>query len=212
MKVTELFEAYSVLPKLENIGTIGVKQAGNVYTVSASAKSGPIVAGIMSVCKTLGSKKGYTLKTLTGKVIDQSVLFKLYDTRPYGVKVVSDEPNAAEVIQKAAESATAGVISDFKKMVQHKKDAPKRKAEASKYAAAGRREDMKKYDELYGKGTWNRVTYKQEGGDDGYQYVVRVDGRVIDNGLTLSSAKYEKREAVKRLAKKEGLGTFGKKS
>lgn len=211
MKVTELFEAYVEVPKLENIGTIGVKQDGNIYTVSASARKGPIMAGIYLVCKTLSGKKGYTLKTLAGKVIDQAVLFKLFDTRPYGVKVESDAPNAAETIQKAADAATAQVIADFKKMLQHKKEAPARKAAASKYAAAGRKEDMAKYDELYGKGTWNRVTYRQEGGDDGYQYVVRVDGKVIDNGLTLSSAKYEKRDAVKRLAKKEGLGTYGAK-
>lgn len=35
-----------------------------------------------------------------------------------------------------------------------------------------------------------KVTYRQEDGDDGYCYVVRVDGRVIANGLNRSMAKY----------------------
>lgn len=37
-----------------------------------------------------------------------------------------------------------------------------------------------------------KVTYRQEDGDDGYCYVLRVDGRAILNGLTLREARYEK--------------------
>lgn len=35
-----------------------------------------------------------------------------------------------------------------------------------------------------------KVTYRQEGGDDGYCYVVRVDGRVLTNGCTRRQAQY----------------------
>lgn len=35
-----------------------------------------------------------------------------------------------------------------------------------------------------------RVTYRQEGGDDGYCYVVRVDGQERWNGLTRREAVY----------------------
>ncbi len=35
-----------------------------------------------------------------------------------------------------------------------------------------------------------KVTYRQEGGDDGYCYVVRVDGRAVDSGLTRNTAKW----------------------
>lgn len=37
-----------------------------------------------------------------------------------------------------------------------------------------------------------KVTYRQEGGDDGYQYAVRVDGRLYTTGCTRSEAQYHK--------------------
>ena len=45
----------------------------------------------------------------------------------------------------------------------------------------------------------NRVTYRQEGGDDGYQYVVRVDGRAKWSGLTRTEAAYYKQLEVTKL-------------
>lgn len=71
-----------------------------------------------------------------------------------------------------------------------------------------RKSDMTEYDELFGKGTWKRVTFKQEGGDDGYHYVVRVDGRVIEDGLTKREADWRKKVEVNILAKKEKLGQY----
>lgn len=38
-----------------------------------------------------------------------------------------------------------------------------------------------------------RVRIKQEGGDDGYCWVLRVDGRAIYNGMTRSEAEYRRR-------------------
>jgi len=38
-----------------------------------------------------------------------------------------------------------------------------------------------------------RVTARQEGGDDGYHWVVRKDGRMVANGLTKGEAEYEKK-------------------
>ena len=52
-----------------------------------------------------------------------------------------------------------------------------------------------KEDARYGR----RVGYRQEGGDDGYQYVVRVDGVPKWSGLTRSEAAYYKRQEIKRL-------------
>lgn len=46
-----------------------------------------------------------------------------------------------------------------------------------------------------------RVGYRQEGGDDGYHYVVRVDGRRVAMCLTRSEAVYCKRRHVARLKK-----------
>ena len=44
-----------------------------------------------------------------------------------------------------------------------------------------------------------RVTARQEGGDDGYQYVVRVDGYTKINGLNKWMADYYKRKFRKEL-------------
>jgi len=41
-----------------------------------------------------------------------------------------------------------------------------------------------------------KVTYKQEGGDDGYQYVVRIDGRVYVTGCTRGEAQAYKRRIL----------------
>lgn len=42
-----------------------------------------------------------------------------------------------------------------------------------------------------------KITAKQENGDDGFCYVVRVDGREFVNGLTRSEVDYSKRQALK---------------
>lgn len=50
-----------------------------------------------------------------------------------------------------------------------------------------------------------KITAKQEGGDDGYCYVVRVDGRAFVNGLTRSEVPYYKRKALERWEEQNGL-------
>jgi len=47
-----------------------------------------------------------------------------------------------------------------------------------------------------------KITAKQEGGDDGYCYVVRVDGREYINGLTKAEVPYYKAQALKRWEEK----------
>ncbi len=47
-----------------------------------------------------------------------------------------------------------------------------------------------------------RVTYKQEDGDDGYCYVVRVDGRAVYDGLTRHMAGYYRDQLEAELVKK----------
>lgn len=41
-----------------------------------------------------------------------------------------------------------------------------------------------------------KVTYRQEGGDDGYSYVVRIDGREYMNGLNRRMAQYYKQKIL----------------
>ena len=46
-----------------------------------------------------------------------------------------------------------------------------------------------------------RVTVKQIGGDDGYQWCVLVDGRVKWNGMSKSEAKWRAEKERKELKK-----------
>ena len=41
-----------------------------------------------------------------------------------------------------------------------------------------------------------KITAKQEGGDDGYCYVVRINGKEFVNGLTRSEVPYYKKRAM----------------
>lgn len=128
-----------------------------------------------------------------------------FDNRPQGLVFFGvDEAT----VKAAADAAVAKTEKELKAKAKHKADAPKRRAEASKFNAELRKETMAEYDKKYGKGTWKRVTYRQEGGDDGYQYVVRVDGRSKWNGLTQRQAAYEKEREVDAIAQREKLGKY----
>lgn len=48
-----------------------------------------------------------------------------------------------------------------------------------------------------------KITYRQEDGDDGYCYVLRIDGRMHLNGLTRREAIAEKEHILTKLAFKE---------
>lgn len=50
-----------------------------------------------------------------------------------------------------------------------------------------------------------KITAKQEGGDDGYCYVVRIDGREFVNGLTRREVPYYKQRALEYWEEKNGL-------
>jgi hypothetical protein len=198
MKVSELFEGQA-------LGTLSVSPSGDGFVVNASSKSGPIVGAIYWVWKTLSTKKGVTVKMKSGKAVEKNDGFKLFDNRPQGLVFFGADE---DTVKAAADAAVAKVEKELKAAAKHKADAPKRRAEASKFNAELRKGDMAEKAKLYGKGTWGRVTYRQEGGDDGYQYVVRVDGRSKWNGLTQRQAAYEKEREVDAIAQREKLGKY----
>lgn len=49
-----------------------------------------------------------------------------------------------------------------------------------------------------------KITAKQEGGDDGYQYAVRINGVLFVNGLTRREVPYYKEQALKHWKEKHG--------
>ena len=198
MKVQELFEE-------QGIGSLTVDKSGDGFAVTASAKSGPIISAIYWVWKEFVGKKGVKVTMKSGRELDKTDGLKVIDSRPQGLLFYGVDEDK---LKAAADKAVAKVKKEQAAIAKHKASAPKRKAEASKFAAEKRKKDVAEYDKKYGKGTWNRVTYKQEGGDDGYSYVVRVDGRSKWNGLTQREAMYYKTKEVEEIAKKEKLGQY----
>ena len=49
----------------------------------------------------------------------------------------------------------------------------------------------------------SRVTTRQIGGDDGFQWCVLIDGRVVMSGMSRREAQYEKRKQEEKLNSKE---------
>lgn len=203
MKISELFEAADA----ETFEPIVVTDNGaGKFTIKTTAKRGPTLSVIAKVYMAIEKRKDLTAKSLSGLPLSIS---KVLTNKPSGFVVIYTNPEGGkEKLEAYIESAKAKVEREVSSAAKLKASAPERKKEASKHYAARRKEDIAAYDKAYGKGTWNRVTYKQEGGDDGYQYVVRVDGRVIMNGLNLRSAEHQKSKAVIAIAKKEKLGQF----
>lgn len=206
MKVSELFEtvlaAGEVLP-------ITVTSNGDSFTVNSSAKNGPTLDVIFKVWKAFDGKRGVTTKSKAGLELNAHRMLK---NRPNGFVITFKDPEGAkEKLEAAVEKMVASIEREVKSNAAYKAKAPERKKAASKVNAQYAKADKEERDKKYGKGTWNRVTYRQEGGDDGYQYVLRIDGRAVLNGLTRYSAEGEKLMAVRKIAKDEKLGEYADK-
>lgn len=199
MKVAE------ILQEEVQIEPITITNQDGSWLVSTKAtKSATIDALTKMVYKIDGLKSVEKLTTKSGKETNYLSFAK---NRPNGFIVKfkdGKDMDLNDLLHKAQKS----VERTAKAKADHKAKEPERRKAMAAFKAADRKEDLKKYDELYGKGTWNRVTYKQEGGDDGYQYVLRVDGKAKFNGLTRREAMSYKTSEVNALAKKEKLGKY----
>jgi flavin-binding protein dodecin len=172
-----------------------------------------MMQGIYWVWKEIGKKKGVKTFLLVASRFGKAKRTEMDKTS--GMDIINKRPSRIEFtgvskedLQAAVDKAIAKVEKDMKSQAKYKADAPKRKAAAAKYQAEKRKTDMADYAAKYGKGTWGRVTYKQEGGDDGYAYVLRVDGRAKYNGLTQREAMHYKEREVDALAKAGKLGKY----
>lgn len=205
MKVLELFE--TVLAAGE-VMPITVTANNGSFTVGTTAKSGPTLDVIFKVWDAFDGKRGVTTKSKAGLELNAHRMLK---NRPNGFVIKFDKPEGMkEKIEATVEKMVASIQKQVKSNAAYKAKAPERKKEASKANAEYHKAELAGYAEKYGKGTWGRVTYKQEGGDDGYSYVVRVDGRPKWNGLTQREAMHYKTREVDDIAKKEKLGQYAK--
>lgn len=170
------------------------------FSVSVSSASGVEGKFIRSLASYIALKTKMELKLKSGLSYD----FYKFKGNSFIVKSES-----LQQLKDVAEKQLKRFNVKQEREKLHKDSAPERKRQGSIYYSALRKEALKAYDEKYGKGTWGRVTFRQEGGDDGGSYVVRVDGQERWNGLTRRLAEYYKKVEVEKLAKKEKLGTFG---
>lgn len=204
MKINELLtEAKTAKGELQPITVTG---SDGKFTVHTDAKSGPTLDAIFKVYKAFDKKRGVTMKFKSGKDMDLS---KMLSNRPNGfILIFADPEGAKEKVEAAIEKATGSQARQMKSDAKYKADAPKRAKEKAAYDAVKRKTASADQAEKYGKGTWGRVTYKQEGGDDGYQYVLRVDGKPKFSGLTQREASSRKVQEVDAIAKREKLGKY----
>lgn len=197
----------------KDIGTLEIVPDGDNLVVKCTAKSGPMLGGLYWVWKDLVRKRGVKVMMMISKLRGKPTPVEL--TPNDALKVIDKRPTkllftgvSEEDLQAAVNKAIAKIHAEQVRNAKRKADAPKRKAEAAKFNSEKRKKDLADYAEKYGKGTWNRVTYRQEGGDDGYAYVVRVDGRAKWDGLTQRQAMYHKEQEVDAIAKREKLGKY----
>jgi len=200
MKVSELLSE-------GEIGTLTISQEGDKLIVKCTQRSGILARfGVARLARNIVKGKVRAFKMNFDKRTEVEDVRRLGEVSKLAFTGITKEKLQAEVDK---------VIEHFRKEEAaeeaYKAKAPERKAAKAKYDAQKRKDELAKYDELYGKGTWGRVTYMQRGGDDGYSYVVRVDGKTLYNGLTQSQAIRQKKIEVQNLAKREKLGTYGQK-
>jgi hypothetical protein len=224
MKLGEILtESLSVSQiKIEDI-------AEGTFRVKADSTSGPIVQVIKSIaflefysswmdhidedeeekhyvdystaCKKVVKK--LKVMTLAGKEIDKTMPWDSFKSN--GVLLQGDKKDVEFIIKSAIEFENAKDEWKKAEKAEYEKTKDDRKKSASQASAKNR----KALEDKYGKKTLSRVTIKQIGGDDGYQWNVIVDGRSIMNGLTKREADYEKEKAWQRLSKKDKVGTYG---
>ena len=197
MKVSELLSE-------GEIGTLTISQEGDKLIVKCTQRSGILARfGVAHLARNIVKGKVRAFKMHFDKKTEVEDIRRLGEVSKLAFTGITKEKLQAEVDK---------TIAHFRKEEEaeeaYKAKAPERKAAKAKYNSQKRKDELAKYDELYGKGTWGRVTYMQRGGDDGYSYVVRVDGKTLHNGLTQSQAIRQKKIEVQNIAKREKLGMY----
>lgn len=171
------------------------------YKVSVTPTAGPLVSVLKSMIyrMKLESRTFTKLESKSGLAINP----ENFKSNAFIVTCKSED-----AITKSVEQAISDLEKDTARKEKQKETAPARKAEASKISNERAKEEKERLEKLYGKGTPARVKYRQIGGDDGYQYSVFVDGKPITAGDNLSTARWEAKRAMDRIAQKEKLGKY----
>ncbi len=215
MKVNELFEAATS----QELTKILVQDKGNgEFLVSCKETRGPMLHVLYKVVSpyfyhntkyitkssihpgtggvTVFNRSGGELKSWPPTPLNGYVLkFK----NPEGAKAK---------LEGVAEKAIEKQRKELKAKDKHKAEAPLRKKAMSALYSKEAKEKNAKRDAEFGKGTRARVKYFKHGGDDYYSYAVTVDGRIVDQGMSLASAQFAVEGELDHLARKELIGKY----
>lgn len=201
MKVSELlFEARFTDADLVSEKDLRVEeQPDGTFKVSVGVTSGPLI----NLIRTLAYATPSRIKTKSGGELPRWDKFKANG-------IIVKVPNR-DTLNKMIERAIKTHNKYVKQDVKWAAGADDRKKEASKRSAEDAKQRKAELEAEFGKGTAARVKYRQEGGDDGYQYVVRVDGVKRWDGLTQREAMYYARKEMDEIAKERKIGKYEEK-
>lgn len=212
MLIQELFEAVGA----KTVEPVNVsKSSDGRWEVATKAKTQPTLSVIFEIAKRLVSKSAskVVITNLKGKVTDKDNIYDLYRAKPNRIFVASEKLSDDELetlLTKTRDDAVEAVEKTERNVAKAKakRETPAYKKQVNAIRAAKTKAANDDRDALYGKGTWKRTSIKQEGGDDGHQYVLRVDGVAKLSGMTKLEAEYAQRRAADALAKKAKIGKY----
>lgn len=207
MKISDLLQEANVLVGANPVSVDDVKveeQDDGFFKVSVGPTAGPMIRLMHSIAYTANDKRGFTVKTKSGRPLPHFEKFKAN-----GVLI---KPKDKSALDSLIAAQVKKINNQIKKDTKWKEGAADRRKEAAKLSAQDQKKRRAELVAKYGSAA-NRVKYRQpiEYGDDGYQWTVFIDGREAINGLTQSEARYYAEKEMEALAKKEGLGQFAKK-
>lgn len=191
------------------------KSADDRWEVATKAKTEPTLSVIFEIAKHLVEKSGSKVKitNLKGKVTDKTSIYDMYRAKPSRFFATSEKLSDEELetlLVKVRDDAVTAMTKRQKALAaaKAKRETPAYKKEVNAVRAKAAKAKTDDLEATYGKGTWKRTSIKQEGGDDGYSYVLRVDGVKKMSGLTKREAEAEQRSAANAIAKREKIGKY----
>lgn len=199
----------AVAKKLEPI-TI-TKQEDGRWEIATKAKTMPTVGVIATMIRELVTKHKtkVVMSNAAGKVMSEEAAWAAIRNKPSRFFATSEkmtDDRLEELLTKLRDKGIREEEAHAKAVAKRK--SPEYKKEVAAVRNAASKEKTAEMEQMYGKDTWKSITYKQEGGDDGYQYVVRVKGKAVESGLTQREAMAKKKSLANEIAKKNKTGKY----
>lgn len=195
--------------KVEDLNVISpadfvIKANGDAAIIASKEPRGQATTAIKRAVYIARKKQGVTsVRTQAGKDLNDYANMSKFMATKFTITTSGDAEQIANAI---VNDAIITVNDELSRRQQSKAGAPTRNAAASKSNAVYNKSKNAEVGAKLGLTPKDmaRVTAKQVGGDDGYQYNVFIDGRSMISGLTRSEVPHYKMQAYKAIAKQKG--------